>query len=610
MVKKLKDKWVFGFLKDLLSVLTLKQRKALTRLQFMMIFMAILELISIASIIPFMALVGNQDVLTNNAMLFRLYTELGFSSPSDFLLLLGAGVLAALTISSLFSIYVTWKISHFGSGVGMEISTALYRYYLQQPWLFHANNNSSSLSKQIAIETNRVASQVVMQLLQANVRLIVILFISISIFIYDPLIAVVGVSVIGMAYILIYQNVKNILKNNGVMISTSSSARFKLMNEGFGGIKDLLLLNRQEKYVKDFELASKNMAKASATNSAFGLLPRYLMELITFGSLIGLVLYLVSHLEGDLGKILPVLGLYALAGLKLLPALQQTYVAISVVKGNTAAFSAIEKDLKAAREKESLKPALPLVDGSRITFSRSLEIQNLTFSYPEAQKLALDKVNLIIQRNQTVGIVGHSGSGKSTLIDFLLGILPIAKGQLLIDGVEVDGSNLAQWQRLVGYVPQSIFLSEASIAENIAFGLREDEIDMAKVQKALELSHLKELVDSLPDGLKTRVGERGVKLSGGQRQRIGIARALYNEPEVLVFDEATSALDGVTEAMIMDAIHDFKGQKTIIMIAHRLKTVQNCDVLYLLDQGKIIEKGTFEELVASNHVFKEMSEKS
>ncbi|WP_211181383.1 ABC transporter ATP-binding protein, partial [Psychrobacter cibarius] len=420
------------------------------------------------------------------------------------------------------------------------------------------------------------------------------------------IIAITGLFIFALAYFLLYKLVRKKLVSNGQKISQVSTERFRLMNEGFGGIKDVLLLNRSQDFVKRFEESGKVFSRALGLNAGISQVPRYFMELIAFGTMIGLVLLLIKLHEGNLGAVLPILAVYALAAFKLLPALQQIYSSIAQIKGNLSAFEAIKGDLE--RSVSSHKPITKETLSIRTELKQQITLSDIKFNYPGKSRPAVNGVTMTIPVNSVVGLVGSSGSGKSTLIDLLLGLLMPQSGHIYVDDTRITSENKRAWQDTLGFVPQSIFLSEGTIAENIAFGLPVTDIDLKQVNKALELASLTELVSQLPDGVNTKVGERGVQLSGGQRQRIGIARALYHEADVLVFDEATSALDGITEKVIMDAIHDFSGQKTIIMIAHRLKTVQKCDIIYLMDQGKIVDQGTYQELVETNPQFKEMAE--
>ena len=344
------------------------------------------------------------------------------------------------------------------------------------------------------------------------------------------------------------------------------------------------------------------------SNVALSLVPRYFIELLAFGSMITLILYLISSYEGNLGTILPILSLYALASAKLLPAFQMVYASVSNIKGNISALESIQQDIIDSMESE-LVPLKP-EEQNYIYPKQQISLEDITFTYPGKNELTLNQVNITIPAKSVIGIVGPSGSGKSTLIDILLGLVKPQQGQLKIDNTIIDDQNCRLWQNSIGFVAQSIFLSEGTIAENIAFGIPQDKINQDQVHQAIKLANLNEFLETLEQGIHTKVGERGVQLSGGQRQRIGIARALYHQAEVLVFDEATSSLDGITEKIIMEAINNLTGKKTIIMIAHRLKTDINCDQIFFIDSEQVVDQGTFKELIETNESFKKMASHS
>lgn len=594
-------------IRQLFSLLSPQQRKQFYMLQLLVIIMAFTELMGIASIAPFMALVGDISLLEKEGSIFsKLYEFSGVANTIDFLFYSGLVVLLMLTISTLISMFTIWKLALYGTRVGTEIADRLYVHYMQQDWLFHASGSSAHLTKQVATEAMRVTEAIIQPLMQINAKLVLALFISVSIFIYDPLIAIAGLLLFACAYLLLYKVVRKRLQVNGENISKVYTQRFRLMNEGFGGIKDVLLLNRRYDFVERFQDSGKAFAYAFGTNSAISQVPRYFIELIAFGSMISLVLLLVKLHQGNLGTVLPILAVYALAAFKLLPALQQIYSSVAQIKGNTAAFDAIKDDLQnsLATQRSIIKKTKP----SHLPLNYQVSLNNITFSYPNKTSPAVDGLTMIIPKNSVIGLVGASGSGKSTTIELLLGLLVPQEGELCIDDIHITVDNMRAWQNTLGFVPQNIYLSEGSIAENVAFGLPIQSINIEQVDRALELANLTELVEQLPEGIDTKVGERGIQLSGGQRQRIGIARALYHEADILVFDEATSALDGITEKIIMEAIHEFSGQKTIVMIAHRLKTVQKCDIIYMMDKGKIVDQGTYDELINNNPKFREMAE--
>lgn len=597
---------MFNIIRQLFSLLSDRQRKQFYSLQILVVIMAFTELLGIASIAPFMALVGDTSMLERSNIFAEIYRMSGMTDPMDFVFYTGLIVLIALTTSTVVSMYTTWRLSLYGASVGIEIADRLYAYYMKEDWQFHASGSSAQLTKQVSTEAMRITTGIVQPLMRMNAKVVLAGLIAVSVIIYDPVIAIVGLVIFALAYFLLYKIVRKKLMFQGQELSQVSTERFRLMNEGFGGIKDVLLLNRSEDFVKRFEHSGRIYARALGVNAGISQVPRYFMELIAFGSMIGLVLLLIKWHEGNLGAVLPILAVYALAAFKLLPALQQIYASIAQIKGNLAAFEAVKGDLERSYESGEKINDVQVVQ-ERPKLEKEIRLSNIMFSYPNKSSAAVNNVSMTIPSNSVIGLVGSSGSGKSTLIDILLGLLTPQGGSLNVDGQPITSENKRAWQDMVGFVPQSIFLSEGTIAENIAFGLPTKDIDPNKVNEALKLANLNELVDQLPEGIDTKVGERGVQLSGGQRQRIGIARALYHKADILVFDEATSALDGITEKIVMDAIHDFSGQKTIIMIAHRLKTVQKCDIIYLMEQGKIIDQGTYDELVKHNSKFREMA---
>ena len=595
-------------IRELFSLLSARQRKQFYILQILVVLMAFSELVGIASIAPFMALIGDISLLEKEGIYSRLYDISGLTNPNDFLFYSGLIVLLSLTFSTLISMFTVWQLSLFGSKIGVEIADRLYCFYMQQNWIFHVGASSAQLTKQISVETMRVTNWIIQPLMQLNAKIVLVVFISITIFLINPIITFIGLMIFLGAYILLYKLVKKRLHKNGVNLSIISTERFRLMNEGFGGIKDVLLLNRHYNFIKQFQKSGQVFAYAQSNNASIAQVPRYFMELMAFGAMIGLVLVLIKSHQGNLGEVLPILSVYALAAFKLLPALQQIYGGMTQIKGNSAAFDSIKSDLQMSLKTPEIliKKTEPI--SPHMILKEKISLKNITFSYPNKSKPAVHNLNMVIPVKSVIGIVGASGSGKSTTIDLLLGLLMPQHGAMYVDDIQITDSNKFAWQKAVGFVPQSIYLSEGTIAENVAFGLPVKEINLDQVNNAIKLANLTELINQLPDGIHTKVGERGVQLSGGQRQRIGIARALYHEADVLIFDEATSALDGITEKIIMDAIHDFSGNKTIVMIAHRLKTVRKCDIIFMMEQGEIVDQGTYQQLLETNPKFKEMAE--
>lgn len=594
-------------LKELYFLLTSEQRNRLLRLQVLIVLMAFAEVAGVVSIGPFMALVGDMSHLEGDGTLARMYQMTSITEPADFLFWSGIGVLVALTVAACISMFTVWRLSMYGQQLGAELSIRLYKHYMQQPWLFHAGGSSAQLTNKVALECGRVTETIIMPLMQMNARLMVALFMATAIFIFNPAVAAAGVAVFMVSYLLMYRTVRRRLTANGKSISRTQRERFKLMAEGFGGIKDVLLLGRQRVFNQHFERASRRFGRARGNNKALSQLPRYAMELVAFGAIIFLVLYLLAAHGGNMGTILPILSVYALAGFKLLPAFQHIYSSVSTIRGNLAGFEAIRDDLYASKYAEFTEPA-QADEAGQLVPRQAVELRDIYFHYPGKDEPALDGLSLAMPVNQIIGLVGASGSGKSTAIDILLGLIEPQGGEFLVDGQPLEAGRKRAWQNSLGFVPQSIFLADSSIRENIAFGLPAEKIDNRRVERAASMAHLDELLQQLTHGLDTRVGERGIQLSGGQRQRIGIARALYDDAKVLILDEATSALDGITEKLVMDAIHEFCGKKTIIMIAHRLATVKQCDCIYLMEAGRVVDHGHYDELVQRNVMFQRMAE--
>jgi HlyD family secretion protein len=574
------------------------------KLQVLILLMAFAEVVGVAAIGPFMAVVGDPSHITGHGVLHELYEFSGISEPLVFSYWLGMCVLTSLAFAACISMFTTWRLALYSNQVGAELGSRLYKHYMHQPWLFHSSGSSSHLTNNIALECSRLTHQVITPLMQISAKTVLVIVMATAIFFINPVIALIGILFFVAAYYLMYRIIRKYLSECGERVSFTNELRLKLINEGFGGIKDILVLGRQKNFVNQFNEVGDQFAKSQGIIQSLAQVPRYAMELLAFGSIIILILYLLASYEGNLGSILPVLSIYALAGFKLLPAFQHIYAGVSTLRSHINAFDSLQKDLAASSLTEECDLAKI---SSHIKLNKEITIEGVVFQYPGKNEPALNQIDLIFPANQVTGLVGASGSGKSTAIDLILGLILPDEGKLRIDGKVIAEEHLSAWQKNIGYVPQSIFLSDTTIRENIAFGLTLDEIDENKVVSAAKMAHLDKLVASLPDGMNTRIGERGVQLSGGQRQRIGIARALYHDPDVLVLDEATSALDGITEKMVMDAIHDFSGRKTIIMIAHRLATVKQCDQIYMLEKGKVVDKGTFDQLMSLNPTFQRMA---
>jgi len=421
----------------------------------------------------------------------------------------------------------------------------------------------------------------------------------------QPGLAFSVVVVLGSIYGMIYLGTRVWLNRIGEDRVLANRERFTAAAEAFAGAKEIRLLGREDDYLERYRQPSQRLARHQANAALLQELPQYAIEALAFGGILLLVLILMRDEDG-IAHVLPLIGLYGLAGKQLIPAFQKIYGTISAIRFNMPSVESILNDLSAAARDERPSGRIPVAPP--FVPERDIAIVDLGYRYPGSERWALRGVNLTIPARGTVGFVGASGAGKTTLIDLLLGLLEPEEGALLIDGTPLNADSVRRWQAALGYVPQHIFLADQHVAANIALGVPEREIDFAAVEQAARLANLhKFVVRELPQGYRTLIGERGVRLSGGQRQRIGIARALYRNPAVLLFDEATSALDNPTEQAVMEAIHNLAGDKTILLVAHRLTTVKPCQRIHVLEQGQIVESGSWDELIASGARFRALA---
>ena len=569
--------------------------------------MSCLEVISVIAIGPFMALLGNMDMIQEPGMINEIYNYLGFTSNREFIIFFGASVLSIMLFSACFSLYTIKVLYYFGSTIGGSISNRLFKHFLFQPWLFHSENSSSSLIHKVINESQRLTFAIIHQALTFNAKAAIALLMSIAIVIYNPIISLSGLIIFSLSYLFIFKLSESHLNRASRSLAEDQEIRLKKASESFGGIQNIILSRTQSHFINAFNKSTDNYYIAWGNSQVLSITPKYLLEVLAMGSIIILVLVLFLSGNENLGEILPTLSVFALAGYKILPALQTAYYSFSIITANISAFENLKLDLINSYNENQRREPLKTKSTEEIKFKNKLSLRNISFVYPESTKNVLNKISLEIEAETTIGIVGPSGAGKSTMIDLILGLINPISGEFIADDAVIDKSNIHLWQRNIGFVPQSIFLSDSTIKENIAFGIDVKSIDNEKLHEAAKLSNIMDFVSSLPDGLETVVGERGIQLSGGQIQRIGIARALYNNPNVLVFDEATSSLDGISEKFIMEAINKLSGQKTIIIVAHRLDTIKNCDLIFLLNDGKILDTGTYNELLERNLVFQEMA---
>jgi len=536
----------------------------------LVVLMALAETASVLSIMPFLSVLGRPAIIQETPVLLALYRRLGMVDARQFIFLLGVASIALVVSSSLFKTITLHVLNRFVHMERHSISTRLLSRYLQQPYEFFLVHNPSILAKGVLSEVDQLLSEMVQPLSQLLAQGAVLLAMTVLILCYDALTAVCIMVALALLYGSIYLVVRKRLARIGAERQAADGQRYRACNEALGGIKDVKVTHATKTYLSYFERASHLFSRHVATSETLAQSPLYLVEATGYTGLIAIALVLLLR-TNDIGHVLPALGLYGFAAYRMLPSAQIMYRGFAKLRFASSTLDSIARDLNLLEEPESKSSGI-------MPFHGEIRLEGIRYAYPSApEKQVFDGFDLAIPVNSSVGIVGKSGAGKSTLMDILLGLLQPQAGTMSVDGVTVTVDNVAEWQRAIGYVPQHIYLSDASVVENIAFGVHRDAIDMKAVERAARAAQIHDFVVSeLPDGYGTQVGDRGIRLSGGQRQRIGIARALYRDPPVLLMDEATSALDSETEESINQAIGRLSGNKTIIIIAHKESSLRHC----------------------------------
>jgi ABC-type multidrug transport system fused ATPase/permease subunit len=594
---------VIGIIRKLIAILSPGERRQFYLLLGVFVLAALLDVAGIASIIPFMAVLASPEIIQSNRFLNAAYTMLGYEEPDRFLFFLGVLVFVTLVVSIAFKALSNLLMMYFTQMRIYSISCRLVGGYLEKPYEWFLNRHSAELGKDALSEVQFVVDKGFMPMLRILAQGAVVIAILAFLATVDPIIALMVFGVMGGAYGLIFLIFRRLITRIGRDRTVANASRFKVLNEALGGIKEIKLSRMERVALRSFDAAARRFSRTQYISGALSVSPRYVLEAIAFGGMLLLVLVLMARQEG-LALVLPVISIYAFAGYRLMPALQMVYNSGTLLRFAAPAIHRLYEDLVVIGTDK--KPALSKT--AQLAPKQSIRFEKLTYTYPNANRAALRELSLDIPVPSTVGIVGKSGSGKTTTVDVILGLLRPQSGCLWVDDVAIVPDNLAAWQASLGYVPQHIFLSDDSIAANIAFGRSKEDIDGEAVARAARAANLHDfIVEELPEGYETHVGERGVRLSGGQRQRIGIARALYNEPQVLVLDEATSALDNLTEEAVMDAVRKLGGKMTVILIAHRLTTVRDCDRIFMLDNGEFVAEGNYEDLSRSHPGFRALA---
>lgn len=579
-----------GIARKIWDVLTSAEQRSVVVLLGLMVIGMVLETLSAGLVIPAIALLTQSDFTHNYPALQPALHALG--NPSQHSLVVGGMVLlvGVYLVKALFLAVLAWRQTRFAFGVQAQLSQHLFTTYLCQPYTFHLQRNSAQLIQNVISNVSLFTFEVVLPGMMILAESLIFLGLCSLLLVTEPLGALIVVTVLGAAAWGFHYFTRNRIVRWGEARQYHEGLRIQHLQEGLGGAKDVKIFGRETEFLEQYRLHNVQSARVGHLESALQQLPRLWLELLAVSGLAILVISMMAQGRA-LESVLPTLGLFAAVAFRLMPSVNRILVAAQSLRYGLPVIDMLRTELKFTIPEAAgtHRPAPP--------FRAVLELSRITYTYPGAAAPALKDISLMIQRGESIGFIGASGAGKSTLIDILLGLLTPDAGEVRVDGKNIH-ADVRSWQDQIGYVPQSIFLTDDTLRRNVAFGLSDEQIDNAAVQRAIQAAQLEKFVAGLPDGLETLVGERGIRLSGGQRHRIGIARALYHDPGVLVMDEATSALDNETEREVIEAIGQLRGGRTIIMIAHRLTTVKGCDRLYLLETGRVKDQGSFTELAA------------
>lgn len=580
--------------------LTRRRHRQLQVLIVLMLVSALAEVVSLGAVLPFLGVLIAPDRVLGFPIVADVAKALDINSPDQLVMPLTLAFAVAALTAGAIRILLLWVSTRLAFAIGADLGIKVYQRTLFQPYSVHVARNSSEVISGIVVKVNGVAGVLLasMSLVSSTVLLLAIIF---ALMIIDPIVASIAAVGFGASYAIISMISRRRLNDNGRRIALEHTQVVKALQEGLGGIRDVLLDGSQSVYCEIFGKADQSLRRAQAINTFIGQSPRFAMEAIGM-VLIAALAYSLSREADGIATALPVLGALALGAQRLLPALQQIFSAWATIVGNRASLADAIDLLDQPMPEDLMQSA-----ATPMSFESTIRFDAVRFRYASESPWVLDGLNLTIPKGARVGFVGSTGSGKSTALDLLMGLLAPTEGAILLDDHPIGGSHTRGWQRSIAHVPQSIYLADATLSENIAFGVPPEAIDLDRVRQAARQAQIADFIESSTEGYKALVGERGVRLSGGQRQRIGIARALYKQATVLVFDEATSALDNETEQSVMEAIEGLGGDLTILLIAHRLSTVRQCSIIVELDEGRVVAQGTYEQLLERSPSFRSMA---
>jgi ATP-binding cassette, subfamily B, bacterial PglK len=578
------------------------QRRRLLLTQAVAIATGVSTLVGIAAAVPFFAALGDIQMIHRSRWLQFLYSAFAFDDERRFMVVLGGLFIVILLLSNGVNLLGSLLMNRFAHRIGSHFCITLFDDYLHRDYLFHVQSNSATLLSNVTWETARATTGILQSVSILNANLVTAALIIVSISLVNAWVAAATLLVLAGSYLVVYLLARRRLLSNGLLESRHTAQRAKIANESFGAIKEIILLRSQAPFRADFARSCRALAAIAANTQAIAQSPRHILECIAVGGLVGISLLLITR-GGHDGGWLAQLAFLGFAAYRLLPALQQVYQSIVRIRADRVAFTRLADDLRqACRRAEAPSRETKARDGQ--SPPRDIRLTGVSFRYGDDRPPAIRDATLRIPAGAIVGLAGVSGSGKTTLADLIAGLLVPTSGSIEIGARPLDETSRTAWQSTVAYVPQEIFLLDASVAQNIALGFTRQQIDRQRVRRAAELACVHRFIETLPRGYDEILGEDGVRLSGGQRQRIGIARALYRDASLVLMDEATSALDSPTESEIMSTLQRFRGQRTIVLITHRLSALRRCDLIYELDKGVIVDCGVYEELMRRSERFR------
>lgn len=592
-------------LKKIYSLFSKKDRIKFFLIFILMLVASLFEVLGVGMIPAFVVTMAEPEKVLGMQYVGAVLKYLGITTAKS-LIFSGAIALFLVYIAkNLYLTYFNYVKSKFVYRRKIYLQNRIFKAYMTAPYTFYLSKNSAELLRNVRSEVTSMISGTIFPVFDITLKVIMFTLIITGLLLLEPLITMITVLLMGVCGYIFLRYTQEKTLESGKTQRYARGDMNRMVLQGLGGFKDSRVLNREKLFLQQYDRYAKNNMKASIYQTVVKSLPKPIIETLLVLGILSITLIMVS--EGrEFSEIITILTLFGVAAVKLMPIFNSLIQQITTIRYSAYSVYAIFEDLELLENKYKDFRKKILRDAEKIPLKKEIVLDNVSYRYPNSDEYAVKNISLTIPKGHAIAFVGESGAGKTTLVDVILGLLSPESGHIYVDGKDIDETPRG-WMKNIGYIQQSNYLMDEKIFRNIAFGIPDKEIDNDKLDRAIEAAQLRDLIEKLPRGLKTRVGERGVRLSGGQQQRIAIARALYNNPQVLVMDEATSALDNITEKFVIEAIERLRGDRTIIMIAHRLTTVRNCDMIYMLEEGEIIANGTYDELLETSSEFRKMS---